>query len=201
MDALLAEIRVCRLCADGLPLGPNPVLRARPTATVLVIGQAPGTRVHSTGIPWNDPSGDRLRHWLGLDHERFYDERRIAIMPMGFCYPGRGRSGDLPPRAECAPLWHPRVLAQLPALRLVLLVGQYAHQRYLPDWRRLALTERVRRWREAPPPFLPLPHPSGRNNGWLRKNPWFETELLPEARARLAAALAAGCRRPVTQPG
>lgn len=200
LPSVLAEIRACRLCAAELPLGPNPVLRASATATVLIVGQAPGTRVHATGIPWNDPSGDRLRQWLDLDRERFYDERWIAIMPMGFCYPGRGRSGDLPPRPECAPLWHPRVLAHLPALRLILLVGLYAHQRYLPGWRHLTLTERVRRWREAPPPYLPLPHPSGRNNGWLRRNPWFEAELLPEARVRLAAALDEGCRRAVTEP-
>lgn len=201
LSGLLAEIRACRLCAAALPLGPKPVLRAGHTARVLIVGQAPGTRVHATGIPWNDPSGDRLRQWLGIDRASFYDEGRIAIVPMGFCYPGRGRSGDLPPRPECAPLWHPRVLAHLPALRLIVLVGLYAHQRYLPDWRRLPLTERVRRWREAPPPYLPLPHPSGRNNGWLRRNPWFEAELLPEVRARLADALAEPCRRPVTEPG
>lgn len=201
METVLAEIRACRLCVGSLPLGPKPVLRASPTASVLIVGQAPGTRVHATGIPWNDPSGDRLRQWLAIDRARFYDERQIAIVPMGFCYPGRGRSGDLPPRPECAPLWHPRVLAHLPALRLIVLVGLYAHQRYLPEWRRLPLTERVRRWREAPEPYLPLPHPSGRNNGWLRRNPWFEAELLPDARSRLAAALAEGCRRPVTEPG
>jgi uracil-DNA glycosylase len=190
LTSLLAEIRACRICAPHLPLGPRPVLRAGATATVLVVGQAPGTRVHATGIPWNDPSGDRLRQWLGLDRAAFYDEQRIAIIPMGFCYPGRGPSGDLPPRPECAPLWHPRLLAALPRLRLILLIGHYAHARYLPDWRRLSLTERVRCWREAPLPYLPLPHPSGRNNGWLRRHPWFEAELLPDLRARLAAALA-----------
>jgi uracil-DNA glycosylase len=168
------------------------VLRASPSATVLIIGQAPGTRVHATGIPWNDPSGERLRRWLGIGRELFYDERRIAIVPMGFCYPGTGRSGDLPPRPECAPLWHGKVLAQLPRLRLVLLIGQYAHARYLPEWRGLTLTARVARWREARASFFPLPHPSGRNNGWLRKNPWFEAELLPQLRARLAAALRPG---------
>jgi uracil-DNA glycosylase len=190
LSALLAEVRSCRLCEAHLPLGPRPVLRASPTATVLIVGQAPGTRVHATGIPWNDPSGDRLRQWLGIGRELFYDERRIAIIPMGFCYPGSGPSGDLPPRPECAPRWHERVLAQLSGLRLVLLVGLYAQARYLPDWRRLAVTERVRRWRGAPAPLFPLPHPSGRNNGWLRRNPWFEAELLPELRGRLATALA-----------
>jgi uracil-DNA glycosylase len=165
------------------------VLRASSTAKVLIVGQAPGTRVHETGIPWNDPSGDRLRQWLALERDAFYDERRIAIVPMGFCYPGTGRSGDLPPRPECAPTWHPRLLAELPALRLVLLVGLYAHARYLPGWRGSSLTERVGRWREAPAPYLPLPHPSGRNNGWLRKNPWFEAELVPDLRSRLSQAL------------
>ncbi|MFO1067214.1 MAG: uracil-DNA glycosylase family protein [Geminicoccaceae bacterium] len=199
LDRLLGEIRGCRRCEGTLPLGPRPVLRASPTATVLVIGQAPGTRVHATGIPWNDPSGDRLRAWLGLDRDTFYDERRIAIMPMGFCYPGTGRSGDLPPRPECAPAWHPLLLPLLTALRLVLLVGSYAQERYLPDWRRLTLTERVARWREAPEPYLPLPHPSGRNNGWLRRHPWFEAELVPELRRRLFMALEPAGPRPMME--
>lgn len=189
LATLLAEARACRRCEAHLPRGPRPVLRASPTASLLIVGQAPGTRVHETGIPWNDPSGDRLRRWLGLERETFYDERRIAIVPMGFCYPGTGRSGDLPPRPECAPSWHPRLLAGLPAIRLILLVGLYAHRYYLPEWRRLPLGQRVARWREVPAMFLPLPHPSGRNNGWLRNHPWFEAELLPVARARVADAL------------
>jgi uracil-DNA glycosylase len=189
LDRLLREIRACRRCEAELPLGPLPVLRARPTASLLIVGQAPGTRVHATGIPWNDPSGDRLRAWLGLDREAFYDDRRVAIVPMGFCYPGTARSGDLPPRPECAPAWHPLLLPLLPSLTLVLLVGSYAQDRYLPEWRKLSLTERVARWREAPAPYLPLPHPSGRNNGWLRRNAWFEAELVPALRLRLGTAL------------
>jgi uracil-DNA glycosylase len=186
LGSLLDQIRACRRCDGLLPCGPRPVLRASTTASVLVVGQAPGMRVHETGIPWNDPSGDRLRMWLGLDRDAFYDERRIAIVPMGFCYPGTGKSGDLPPRPECAPAWHPAILARLKELRLVLLVGAYAHHRYLPGWRSRTVTQRVACWTEAPSPYVPLPHPSGRNNGWLRRNPWFEAELLPDLRRRLS---------------
>lgn len=181
---LLAQIRACRHCEAQLPLGPNPVLRASATARLLVVGQAPGTRVHATGIPWNDPSGDRLRAWLQLDRETFYDSGRIAIVPMGFCYPGRGRSGDLPPRPECAPLWHELLLAQMPALQLVLLVGRYAQDYYLGRSRE-TLTDRVRRWADFGPRFMPLPHPSPRNTLWLRRNPWFEAQVVPALRARL----------------
>lgn len=190
LQRLLEEVRACRHCAD-LPRGPRPVLRASTTAAVLVVGQAPGTRVHETGIPWNDPSGDRLRAWMGLDRDAFYDERQIAILPMGLCYPGTGRSGDLPPRPECAPRWHGRVRALLPPARLVLLVGAYAQRFYLGDPAKgRTLTELVMDWRRLPPPYLALPHPSGRNNGWLARNPWFAAELLPELRARLAEAQA-----------
>ena len=155
---LLAQVRACRHCQDTLPLGPRPVLRAGSGARVLIVGQAPGTRVHASGIPWDDPSGDRLRHWLQLDSDRFYGESRIAIIPMGFCYPGRGKSGDLPPPPDCAPLWHGRLLKALPDIRLVLLVGAYAQQYYLPQTpaaalatRTETLTRRVQRWRDFGP--------------------------------------------------
>lgn len=184
---LLDDIRHCSLCAE-LPLGPRPVLRAHESARILVVGQAPGTRVHETGIPWNDPSGDRLRQWMAVDPETFYDQRRIAIMPMGFCYPGRGRSGDLPPRPECAPRWHAAVLDQLPAVELVLLIGQYAQRYYLGE-RFTTVTDTVRHWRDFAPRFLPLVHPSPRNRRWLARNPWFEAEVVPQLRARLAALL------------
>jgi len=173
-----------------LPLGPRPVLRARPTARLLIIGQAPGTRVHETGIPWNDRSGDRLRDWLDLDRATFYDESRIAIMPMGFCYPGRdSRGGDSPPRPECAPAWHERVLAALPGIELTLLVGAYAQRRYLGKRRGKTLGETVRSWQDYLPEFIPTPHPSWRTNHWQKKNPWFEADLLPELRRRVRSLL------------
>ena len=185
---LLADIRACRHCEGQLPLGANPVLRASASARVLIVGQAPGTRVHATGIPWNDPSGDRLRTWLQLDRETFYDESKIAIVPMGFCYPGKGKSGDLPPRPECAQLWHERLLLQMPALELVLLVGSYAQNHYLGKSRE-TLTERVRRWRDFSPRYIPTPHPSPRNTLWLRRNPWFEEEVVPEMGRRVRQLL------------
>ena len=186
LDELLAEVRVCAACADYLPLGPRPVLRAGTNARLLIVGQAPGTRVHESGIPWNDPSGERLRDWLALDRETFYDESRVAIVPMAFCYPGRhARGGDLPPRPECAPLWHKRISELLPSIELTLLVGQYAQAYYLGKRRGRTLTETVRAWRDYAPGTLPTPHPSWRVNGWLKKNPWFEAELVPELRARV----------------
>ena len=189
MHALLDEVRACTHCAAHLPLGPRPVLRAAPTARLLIIGQAPGTRVHETGIPWNDRSGERLRTWLQMDAETFYDEARVAIVPMGFCYPGvLPRGGDCPPRPECAPLWHERLLAGLPEIALTLLIGQYAQAHYLGPRRGKTLTETVRRHAEfAADGLLPLPHPSWRTTGWEKKNPWFGTELLPALRQRLAA--------------
>ena len=183
----LAEVRRCRLCAEHLPLGPRPVLRAAESARLLIIGQAPGTKVHETGIPWNDASGMRLRDWLQLPPEVFYDESRVAIVPMGFCYPGRDATGgDKPPRRECAPTWHPRLLDALPNIQLTLLVGSYAQSRYLPETAKSTMTERVAAWRSFGPQCLPLPHPSWRNTAWLKRNPWFETELLPDLRARVA---------------
>jgi uracil-DNA glycosylase len=190
LAALVAEVRACRACAAHLPLGPRPVLRAEPSARLLIIGQAPGTRVHETGIPWNDASGDRLRDWLALDRATFYDAARIAIIPMGFCYPGRdARGGDNPPRPECAPLWHERLLAHLPALRLTLLVGRYAHGRYIAGARRLSLAETVCAWRDHTPDVVPLPHPSWRTTAWQRKHPWFDAELLPDLRQRVREVL------------
>ena len=190
LDALLARIRACRVCAEALPLGPRPVVRAADSARVMIVGQAPGTRVHETGIPWNDRSGERLRSWLALPPERFYDETRIAIVPMGFCYPGKvERGGDKPPRPECAPLWHEPVLAALPKVELTLLIGLYAQGRYLGRRRKGSLTDTVRSWRDYSPELVPLPHPSWRNTAWLRKNPWFETELLPDLRRRVHGLL------------
>jgi uracil-DNA glycosylase len=204
LQSLLAEVRACRLCAPHLPLGPRPVLRADARARILVVGQAPGTRVHATGIPWNDPSGDRLRAWLAVERETFYDERRFAIIPAGLCYPGRGRSGDLPPRPECAPLWHPRLRPLLPNIGLTLLVGQYAQAYYLDERRKATLTETVHAWREFLPEYLPLPHPSPRNTRWLQVNPWFERGVIPVLRRRVHALLerfsAIAAPRPTAQP-
>ena len=186
LDALWQEVRGCTLCAEHLPRGPRPVLRPSATARLLIVGQAPGTKVHESGVPWNDPSGDRLRDWLGIGRETFYDRRRIAIMPMGFCYPGAlPRGGDAPPRPECAPQWHAALLALMPAVELTLLVGQYAQAHYLGDRRSRTLTETVARWRELLPDYLPTPHPSWRTRGWVSRNPWFEAELLPDLRSRV----------------
>ncbi len=182
---VLKDARACTLCADWLPLGPRPVLRASTTARLLIVGQAPGTRVHETGIPFNDPSGDTLRIWLGLDRDAFYDERSVAIVPTGLCYPGRGPSGDAPPMPECAPKWHPPLRAAMPAIELTLLVGAWAQAYYLGPRRARTLAETVRNWRDYLPDFLPTPHPSPRNRLWLRNNPWFEAEVVPELRRRV----------------
>ncbi|MFR9720597.1 uracil-DNA glycosylase family protein [Aeromonas diversa] len=190
LPCLFERIRGCRLCEAQLPLGPRPVIRGSEQSRLLIVGQAPGTRVHASGIPWDDASGERLRHWLALDKDRFYDESHIAIMPMGLCYPGRGRSGDLPPRPECAPLWHHQVLALMPNIELTLLVGQYAQQFYLGKSFRGSLTETVTHWRAFAPTLVPLPHPSPRNTLWLKKNPWFEVEVVPFLRQRVAQLLA-----------
>ncbi len=193
LAGLLEQVRACRHCEAHLPLGPRPVLRAGATARLMIVGQAPGTRVHESGVPWNDRSGERLRDWLTLDPDAFYDESRVAIVPMGFCYPGRDpRGGDRPPRPECAPLWHPPLMAALPNVELTLLVGLYAQARYLGPRRKATLTETVRAWRDYAPDYLPLPHPSWRNTAWLKKNPWFEAELLPELRRRILVLLGGG---------
>ncbi|MCB9944949.1 MAG: uracil-DNA glycosylase family protein [Geminicoccaceae bacterium] len=189
LTTLLEDIRACRHCEKYLPLGPRPIIRAQTSARILLIGQAPGTKVHASGIPWNDASGDRLRLWMGLDRETFYDESRVAIMPMGFCYPGKGQSGDLPPRPECAPLWHGRVMAHLPNLELILLVGSYAIHYYLKSEKKQTLTDSVRNWRDAPSPYLPLPHPSPRNIAWFKRNPWMDDELIPYMKGRVGALL------------
>lgn len=190
LDELLREVRACRVCAAQLPLGPRPVLRAGASARMLIAGQAPGTRVHETGIPWNDPSGDRLRAWLQLDRQTFYDESRIAIIPSGFCYPGRDpRGGDLPPRPECAEHWLQRLLNHLPRIELTILAGIYAQRLHLGDRVKANLTETVRAWREYAPRYVPLPHPSFRNNRWLKVNPWFENDVLPYLRERVQGIL------------
>lgn len=181
LDSLLSEIRACRHCEAHLPLGANPVIQAHQDAKLMIIGQAPGTRVHHSSIPWNDPSGDRLRDWLGLDKTQFYDAKNIAIMPMGLCYPGKGHSGDLPPRKECAPMWHQKVLEALPNIGMTLLIGQYAQRYYLSD-KPCSLTETVKQWQTWAPHTLPLPHPSPRNTLWLKRNPWFEAEVVPYIR-------------------
>lgn len=186
LDTLLAEIRACRVCEADLPLGPRPVVVANPSARILIIGQAPGTKVHESGIPWNDRSGDTLRGWLEIDKETFYDPEKVAIVPMGFCYPGvLPRGGDAPPRPECAPLWHGRLRAELPNIKLTLLAGMYAQVAYLGKSRKNTLTATVEAWREYGPEVMPLPHPSWRSENLLRKNPWFEAELLPDLRARV----------------
>ena len=190
LDALLREIRACTLCEAQLPLGPRPVLRASDTARVLIVGQAPGTKVHASGIPWDDASGQRLRGWLDMTPEQFYDEARIAIVPMGFCYPGRQGSGDAPPRPECRATWHPRLLPQLKQVRLTLLFGQYAQAYCLGELRKATLTDTVRAWRDYGPALLPMPHPSPRNVGWFKANPWFEAEVVPALRERVGAAFA-----------
>lgn len=182
MDRLLQEVRACTVCAEYLPNPPKPVLRASATARLMIVGQAPGRRVHESGIPWNDPSGDKLRDWLQLSREQFYDESRIAIVPTGFCYPGKGAHGDLPPRPECAPLWHPVLRAAMPDIRLTLLIGSYAQAWYLGPDRKASLYETVHARQQYLPQFFPLPHPSPRNRRWLSQRPWFETEVLPELR-------------------
>ncbi|MBX3606667.1 MAG: uracil-DNA glycosylase family protein [Piscinibacter sp.] len=192
LPALLAEVRACTRCAAVLPLGPRPVLQADRRARLLIAGQAPGRRVHASGVPFDDASGDRLRAWLGVDRDTFYDPSRVAILPMGLCYPGRGSSGDLPPRPECAPAWRAPLLAALPALRLTLVIGAYAQAWHLGAGARAGVTETVRAWRDAGPALLPLPHPSPRNQAWLKHHPWFERELLPDLRERVRAALAPG---------
>lgn len=194
--SLLDEIRSCQACSDSLPLPPRPVLSASRSARLLIVGQAPGIRVHESGIAWNDASGDRLRQWMGIDKELFYDAAKIAILPMGFCYPGKGKSGDLAPLPLCAKLWRERLHRHLPAVSLTLLIGQYAQRYYLTGLAPRgvksgfsSVTETVQNWRQHLPDFLPLPHPSPRNNIWLRKHAWFEQEVLPALRQQVATTL------------
>jgi uracil-DNA glycosylase len=188
LNVLLREVRACTHCVDNLPLEPRPVVKASRNARILIIGQAPGLRVHETGIAWNDASGDRLRGWLGVDSTTFASDQ-FATVPMGFCYPGRGRSGDLPPRPECAPLWHPRILPLLVQVRLTLLVGAYAQARVLGDENRSTLTETVRSFRDYLPRYFPLPHPSPRNAIWQAKNKWFERDCVRALRVHVHKAL------------
>ncbi len=182
------EIAKCKICEEHLPHGPRPVAQFGRKARILVAGQAPGRRVHESGIPFDDPSGDRLRDWLALSREEFYDPQKVAILPMAFCYPGTGANGDLPPRPECATAWREKVLALLPNIQLTLVIGLYAQKWHLKAQRK-NLTENVRAWREFGPAVLPLPHPSPRNNMWLKKNPWFTDDLLPELKARVQNSL------------
>ncbi|WP_379549786.1 uracil-DNA glycosylase family protein [Qipengyuania sp. DGS5-3] len=179
------EISACQICADHLPHGPRPVVQFSSTARLLIIGQAPGTKVHASGIPWDDDSGDRLREWLGVDKTTFYNPDKIALMPMGFCYPGKAQGGDAPPRKECAPQWHDRVLGTLPKDRLTLLVGTYAQEYYLPHTTKMSMTARVQGWRDYLPEIVPLPHPAWRSAIWMKKNPWFASEVLPDLRRRV----------------
>ena len=189
LTALLKEVRACKLCIDDLPSGPRPILTAHKHARILVIGQAPGRRVHESGVPWDDPSGKRLREWMGVSDEEFYDPQCIALVPMGFCYPGSGKSGDLAPLPRCAETWHEKLLSMMPDVKLTLLLSRYAQDEYLADRRKATLTATVKAWKEYRPACLPLPHPSPRNNIWLKKNPWFEDEVLPYLRRRVRSVL------------
>jgi len=179
MQKLLLEIKKCIVCLPHLEQGVNPVVTASPKSKVIIIGQAPGSVVHKTGIPWDDKSGNRLRDWMGVNKNTFYNTDLFAIIPMSFCYPGKGKSGDLPPRKECAPLWHQKLLDQIPAHQLILLIGTYAQSYYLGNRRKRTLTETVKSYQEYLPTYFPLPHPSPRNNIWLKKNEWFEREIVP----------------------
>lgn len=179
MDSLISEIKQCTICAKNLEHNPRPIISVSPYSRIAIIGQAPGRIVHNTGIPWDDASGNNLRDWLGVNKEEFYNDKLFALIPMGFCFPGTGKSGDLPPRPECAPLWHQLVFDQMKKVKLTLLVGQYAQKYYLGNKAKRTLTETVQHYNEYLPEFLPLPHPSPRNNIWQKKNPWFKEEVLP----------------------
>lgn len=190
LPLLLKEVRACTICTEQLPLGPRPVLQADARARILIAGQAPGRTVHDSGVPFDDASGERLRHWMGVDRELFYDPRLVAVLPMGFCYPGTGKSGDLPPRRECAPQWRARLLAALPHIELTLVIGQYAQAWHLPGRAGTSLTDTVKAWHAHWPSVLPLPHPSPRNNIWLKANPWFVEQVIPELQRRVRAIVA-----------
>ncbi|WP_372761797.1 uracil-DNA glycosylase family protein [Pseudoalteromonas sp.] len=190
ITALLHQVSKCVICEPQLPLGARPVIQFNPQARILIAGQAPGIKVHQTGIPFNDKSGERLRQWLGLTEPQFYDASNLAILPMGFCYPGKGKSGDLAPRKECAPAWRAELLAALPNIQLTIVLGKYAQHYHLPHTKKLPLTELVKSWRDYWPHHLPLPHPSPRNNSWLKNNPWFAQDVLPELKQRVAEVLA-----------
>jgi uracil-DNA glycosylase family 4 len=191
LKKLLSEIKQCKLCEPNLALGANPVLTAHPNSKIVIIGQAPGTAVHKSGIPWDDKSGDNLRNWLGIDKTTFYNTEKIAIIPMGFCYPGKGKTGDLPPRKECAPLWHQPLFEELKNVELVLLIGKYAQGYYLKEQAKKTLTETVKNFKTYLPQYFVLPHPSPRNNIWQAKNEWFEEEVLPELKHTIKQILTA----------
>lgn len=188
MKQLLQEIKACNLCESHLSHGARPVLTAHPKSKIIIIGQAPGIKVHLSGVPWDDKSGENLRSWMAIDTNTFYDIKQIAIIPMGFCYPGKGKSGDLPPRKECAPLWHPSLLKQMPNVQLTLLIGSYAQNYYLPN-RKKTLTETVKNYKEYLPDFFVLPHPSPRNNIWQAKNEWFKKEVIPSLKSKITSIL------------
>lgn len=189
MQQLLNQIKDCTICAEHLALGPRPVVSGHPNSRIVIIGQAPGTKVHASGIPWDDASGKQLRKWLNVTDEQFYNEELFAIVPMGFCYPGKGKSGDLPPRKECAPQWHQQLFDLMPNLELVILIGMYAQNYYLKDKAKRTLTETVNHYPEYLPKYFTLPHPSPRNRFWLAKNPWFEKEVVPELQRRVQLLL------------
>ena len=190
LDGLLRDVRACRACDAHLPLGARPVLQAGTTARILIVGQAPGAKAHASGVPWDDRSGERLRAWMDIDAETFYDRDRVAILPMGFCFPGRAASGDMPPRRECAELWLDHLLAKLPRIELTLLVGQYAQAHFLRQSGHASVTATTRNWRAHAPRMLPLPHPSPRNIAWFKANPWFDSDLLPVLRRRVSELIA-----------
>jgi len=189
LTSLLAEVRACTICEAHLPHGVRPVLQLHPAARVLIAGQAPGRKVHESGVPFDDASGNRLRDWMGVTPEVFYDPKKIAILPIGFCFPGTGKAGDLPPRAECAPAWRAQLLSRLPHVRLTLVLGRYAQAYHLMGGSSPSLTEMVQSWRRYWPGTVPLPHPSPRNNSWLQRNPWFTAELLPALQQRVSKVL------------
>jgi uracil-DNA glycosylase family 4 len=189
MKLLLIQIKNCKACELHLEHGVNPIIAASPKSKIIIIGQAPGRIVHQTGIPWNDKSGDRLREWMGINKSIFYDADKIALMPMGFCYPGKGKSGDLPPRSECAPLWHSPLLAMMKNVKIILLIGQYAQNYYLDDNAKDTLTETVHHFKEYLPKYFPLPHPSPRNNIWQAKNKWFSNKVIPALKEEINGIL------------
>ena len=189
MQNLLNDIKQCSICKDNLPLGPRPVVSADVNSKIVIVGQAPGTKVHASGIPWDDASGKQLRNWLNVTNEQFYNPKNFAIIPMGFCYPGKGKTGDLPPRKECAPQWHQPLFDDMEQIELVLLIGMYAQRYYLKSNAKNTLTETVANYTNYLPKYLPLPHPSPRNRFWHSKNPWFDVAVLPELRARVQQLL------------
>ena len=189
LQSLLTDIRKCRECEAHLPHGPRPVLAASTESRILIMGQAPGSRVHESGVAWDDPSGVRLRDWMGISSDDFYDESKIALVPMGFCYPGTGRSGDLPPRKECSELWHERLLGNLTNVKLTLVIGRYAQDYRLGNKLKSTLTETVENWKDYTPVNLPLPHPSPRNNRWLKNNAWFLKDVVPYLQRRVKKLL------------